>query len=161
MVIRKQFISFDTTVTHIEDGDTVTIIHTDGVLDIVRLLGLDAPEIAHHKDEIAQPSGDLAQKFLSDLILNKKVTIQSKTRDPHGRLLGRILLNGVDVNLTLLENGWAWLYYPQNLPKEIVKSYILANTNAQSQKLGLFANPNAILPNEWRKTHLKNKPIPN
>ena len=107
---RKPAMTFKTEVIAVHDGDTISILHIDGISDTVRLLGIDAPEIL-------QPDGTKAQKFLSDLVLNKTVEIETTYRDDHGRLLGRVLIEGLDVNLFLLQSGMAWLFYPKTLPK--------------------------------------------
>src|SRR3982750_159191 len=76
----------------ISDGDTVTVLGRDNVQSRVRLQGIDAPERN-------QAFGEKSGRNLSDLIFNKQLTVEWGKRDRYQRILGKILLDGRDVNL--------------------------------------------------------------
>jgi endonuclease YncB( thermonuclease family) len=149
--------TFRATVTGVSDGDTISIRHADGNLDKVRFLGLDAPEVAHKRREIAQPEGEKCRSILSDLVLNETVEVETRRRDNYGRNLARVFVGETDAGLELLKIGCAWLYYPNALSIDTRALYTAAFINAQANKIGLFAGK-AVTPQQWRaRKHLKRK----
>ncbi len=84
-------------VTKVIDGDTVII---GG--ESVRLLGIDA-------DESGYPCYYEAKKRIEDLILNKEVFLEEdqEDKDQYGRYLRYIFLNGKNINLQLVKEGFA------------------------------------------------------
>ena len=88
-------------VVDVANGDTITIVDKRKTLHIVRLAGIDAPEQG-------QEFSAQARKYLSDLIFGKDVRIEGKSYDQFGRLRGKVLLNGRDMNLEQVIAGLAW-----------------------------------------------------
>ena len=92
-----------TTVYRVIDGDT--FVTNKG--DKVRMIGIDAPEL---------PSldGIKSKMYLYDLIKGKTITLQKDNnlhdKDKYGRLLRYVYLNGQDVNLLMLKQGYAKQY---------------------------------------------------
>ena len=98
------------TVLGITDGDTVTGKSDDGTAFIIRLSGIDAPE-----NKTA--AGKAATQYLQSLVLNKEVTLDidpEHRTDKYGRLLARVMLGPMNVNLELIKKGHAayWVYEP-------------------------------------------------
>jgi endonuclease YncB( thermonuclease family) len=83
--------TFTGKVVTILDGDTVEVL-VDQRPQRVRLEGIDAPEKA-------QPFGARAKQRLADLVGGQVVTVESEKVDKYGRTVGKLTLNGVDVNL--------------------------------------------------------------
>ncbi|MED5430437.1 MAG: thermonuclease family protein, partial [Pseudomonadota bacterium] len=71
-------------VKKVSDGDTI-IVQTNNKNIKIRLLYIDAPEIK-------QNYGNASKKFLQDLILNKKILVDTKKNDRYGRQLAEIYL---------------------------------------------------------------------
>lgn len=82
------------------DGDTVVSNGTS-----IRLLGINAPE----KNERYSLE---AKEFLEKSILNKSVKIKKTGTDKYGRTLGYIFINKKNINLELVETGFANIYFP-------------------------------------------------
>lgn len=84
------------------DGDTVVFNKTS-----VRLLGINSPE----RNE---PYYLEAKEFLEELILNKTVRLDfgKEKYDRYNRLLAYISLNQENINLKLVEQGFANFYFP-------------------------------------------------
>jgi endonuclease YncB( thermonuclease family) len=61
-------------VTRVIDGNTIRVI-SYGTKTTVRLVGIDAPEVAHSKNTPGQPFSEAAAKHLAGLVLNKTVEI--------------------------------------------------------------------------------------
>ena len=96
------------------DGDTVRV-RTDGLVESVRLLGVDAPELEFDDDtrttkrECYAPESRAA---LADLVEGESVTMtpdpRNDDRDEYGRLLRYLTLpDGTPVNRELVERGAA------------------------------------------------------
>ena len=73
--------------------------------------------------------------------------------DRYGRTLGKVLVNGDDVNLEQIESGMAWhykKYQGEQTPADRVK-YSDAELEARRHKLGLWHDPNPMPPWEYRQ----------
>lgn len=139
--------SFKGQVVGVVDGDTVTILDKQYRQITVRLAGIDAPEKR-------QDFGAAAKEFLSKLIFEKKVTIIVGKTDRYGRTVGVILLNGKDINLLMVEAGYAWHYkeYEDEQSANDRELYAAGETNARKSSAGLWRQPNAVKPSEFRKS---------
>jgi len=90
-------------VVSVADGDTITLLDADKVQHKIRLAGIDAPEKK-------QSFGNRSKESLSELAYDKAVTVETDKRDKYGRQVGKVLVNGQDVNLVQVERGMAWFY---------------------------------------------------
>ena len=90
-------------VVNVHDGDTVRVLDAANVQHKVRLQGIDAPERG-------QPFGTVARDRLASLVMGKAVTVHDDGRDKYGRTLGRIEIEGQDVNRQMVADGLAWHY---------------------------------------------------
>ncbi len=143
---------FSVVVTRVLDGDSADFVHCDGNTDRIRLIATDAPEIARSSKEIPQPYGNICKTTLKTLIEGKTVIIaENAKRDNFGRVLGRILLGEIDVNLAMLSTGCGWLVYPKEVPIELRAKYQSAFEYARTNKIGLFSQKRITTPAKWRK----------
>jgi endonuclease YncB( thermonuclease family) len=67
-------------VTRVIDGDSVIAVGHDVTIEL-RLVGIDAPERSHKKNEPGQPYSRQATKYLAGLVLNKTVNIKGYGQD--------------------------------------------------------------------------------
>ena len=129
-------------VTRVVDGDTV-----DCILDLgfsilhkcrVRLFAIDTPE-SRTRDKDEKVRGKLAAKFLKDAIDNgKKVILRTKLKDSkgkYGRVLGEIIVDDININVSMIENYLAVAYHGQS--KDDVEAEHLINRNKLIE-LGVF-----------------------
>ena len=88
------------TVTHVADGDTLTGLDAAGQRVRVRLLGIDAPEVAHD-GEPGECGAEDARRALQRLVLHHVVTLADDPRadriDRYGRRLAYVEATGCDV----------------------------------------------------------------
>ena len=105
-------------VVKVVDGDTLHINITGGKKkQRLRFQGIDAPEIE-------QQHGKKSARFLADLLLKKEVTIKTDPKrqyDQYDRMLGKVYINGKDVELIMLSEGMAWHYKYYNKEKQYSK----------------------------------------
>jgi endonuclease YncB( thermonuclease family) len=133
-------------VVGVHDGDTLTGITASNEQVKVRLDAIDSPELK-------QPFGQAAKKALGDKVFAKTVTVTTKKKDRYGRTVGHILLGKRDINLEMLEEGMAWHYREYSKNKRLQQ----AEDDARTGMKGLWTDPNAVAPWEWRKSERERK----
>lgn len=97
---------------HVIDGDTI-IVDRDGEEERVRILGIDAPEVARN-GEAGERCADEATALTEALTAGGTVELiadpsQSET-DRYGRTLAYVEADGTDVGVELLAAGLAEVY---------------------------------------------------
>lgn len=132
-------------VVAIADGDTITVLDAARVQHKIRLAGIDAPEKG-------QPFGQVCKQNLSDMAYDRDVTVDWYKLDRYGRVIGKVLVNGRDVNLEQVKKGCAWHYkkYQNEQSQEDRVSYFKAEVEAKVGKIGLWVDDDVIPPWEWR-----------
>jgi endonuclease YncB( thermonuclease family) len=129
-------------VTRVVDGDSLWLTPAAGPPVELRLLGIDAPEGC-------QAGGPEARRALEDMVLRRTVSVRSEGRDDFGRTLGTVMLDGVNVNQRMVEEGQAWSYrfkWDQG-------PYVKQERMAQALQRGVFASAGAVMPRDFRRSH--------
>ncbi len=124
----------------------------DGKEEKVRLIGIDAPELAQ------KPWGDKSKKYLESLLSSSgwkvRLDYDVEKTDQYGRLLAYMWTqDNRHVNLLMLENGYAALYtLPPNV--KYVEEFRTTQTKAREKKIGIWgANGLKERPRDYRKEH--------
>ena len=133
---------YSCTVERVVDGDTVDVVLNLG-FDIlykcrVRLYGIDTPESrTRNLDEKAR--GKMAGAFLKEAIDNgTKVVIQTKLKDSRGkfgRVLGNVVVDGININQSMIDHFHAVAYFGQS--KEAIEAVHNAN-RTRLIEMGVF-----------------------
>ncbi len=133
-------------VVRIADGDTITVLDGINAQHRIRLQGIDAPELH-------QAFGTQSKKSLSDLIFDREVTVEYEKTDQYGRVVGKILLDGKDVNLEQVKAGMAWHYkeYQREQSPTDRELYARAEDEARNARRGLWVDADPIEPSAFRK----------
>lgn len=132
-------------VIKISDGDTITVLDNNNQKHKIRLKGIDAPESQ-------QTFGDLSTQSLSELVYDKEVQVSWDKKDKYYRILGKVIVEGMDANYEQLKKGLAWYYkqYERDLNDEDKQKYSRAEDLARNNNLGLWADSKSIPPWEFR-----------
>ncbi|MCC2682966.1 MAG: nuclease (SNase-like) [Nitrosospira multiformis] len=138
-------------VVKIADGDTLTLLDRSKQQHKVRLIGIDAPERK-------QPFGTVSRQNLAALVFGKAVAVEWHKQDRYQRVLGKVLLNGKDINLEQIKAGLAWHYkqYDRDQLPVDRKLYAEAQKAASLKGIGLWSDAAPVAP--WNFRH--NKPAP-
>lgn len=130
----------------IADGDTVTVLDANDTQHRIRLEGIDAPE--KH-----QAFGSKSKESLATMIFGKEVTLVYYKTDQYGRLVGKVLSDGKDVNLEQVKAGMAWHYkeYQREQTPEDREVYAKAEDEARTARRGLWQDADPIEPGAFRK----------
>lgn len=133
-------------VVGVADGDTITVLDADKVQHKIRLAGIDAPEKK-------QAFGNRSKESLSDMVFDKTVNVETEKRDRYGRKIGKVLVNGQDVNLVQVERGLAWFYrqYQREQSPNDRKLYEAAEDAAKAARRGLWRDVDPTPPWDFRK----------
>ena len=130
-------------VKRVVDGDTVDVILDLG-FDVsyscrVRLYGIDTPE-SRTRDKDEKARGKMAGAFLEEAIEDgEKVVIQTKLKDSrgkYGRVLGDVVVDGVNINKLMVKCHLAVAYHGQS--KDDVEAEHMRNRDILIEK-GLHA----------------------
>jgi endonuclease YncB( thermonuclease family) len=122
------------TVTSVADGDTVTVITANQTKLRIRMVGIDAPETPKGKKSPGQPYGKEAEAHLKQLVEGKQVKVEIYGTDRYKRLLSTIILDGTDINLTMIEAGLAEVYRGAESGNPYKRQYEAAEVAARSSK---------------------------
>ena len=134
-------------VVGVSDGDTITVLDAQKVTHKIRLSGIDAPEKA-------QAFGERAKQQLSDWVFQESVRVIHDKTDRYGRIVGKVTLNGEDVNIQMIHAGLAWHYkaYEDEQPAVDRVTYPLAELNARRKAIGLWGDAEPLPPWDWRRS---------
>lgn len=130
-------------VINISDGDTITILDSNKRQHKIRLYGIDCPESG-------QPFGKAAKKHTAKLTAWKQVVVKAYDTDRYGRTVGIVAVNGVIVNQSLIENGYAW-QYRKYCKASFCSDWAILERKAKVSRIGMWRDNDPIPPWQWRK----------
>lgn len=132
-------------VVSVSDGDTIRVLVNNQQLKI-RLGGIDAPESD-------QPFGPASKRYLAEAVAGKMVVVVYEKMDRYGRIIGKVLLDGADMNLRQVRAGYAWWYeyYKRDQSQADQQTYSAAEQQARGSRVGLWFNSSPINPYDWRR----------
>ena len=121
----------------------------------VLLYGIEPPEwplqaAPERKDIPGQPYGLDALWYVRDVLTSKEVQIETFGKDRRGRILAVVWLGDINVNLSLVKEGLAWVSPGVSDPR-VRAELEVAEQQAQKGKYGLWSLPNPEPPWEYRK----------
>lgn len=142
-------------VVGVSDGDTITILDSNRQQHKIRLYGVDCPESG-------QAFGQTAKMHTATLTAQKVAMVKSYDTDGYGRTVGVVTVNGVNVNQSLIEAGYAW-QYRQYCKESFCRDWLQDESRAREAELGLWSDPEPVPPWDWRrgaKNHSQGKKDP-
>lgn len=126
----------------VADGDTITVLDSSKIQHKISLAGIDAPESS-------QDFGQKSKQHLSSLVFDRPVVVQYDKLDKYGYIIGKVLLEGKDINYVQILFGYAW-HYKEYQSEEDRKVYAEAEVKARLSKRGLWSTPNPTPPWVYR-----------
>jgi micrococcal nuclease len=142
-------------VLRIHDGDTITVLLEGAEKNKnVRMLGIDTPEVDYNGHSQGE-SAILARDYLRSIVpIGSTVQIEVfREKDLLARrILGTVFFQGEDINLKMVESGWAALYFIYPFSMQMVKNYSDVAVRAMESKRGIFGGyvEDMIMPYEFR-----------
>lgn len=131
-------------VIRVVDGDTL-VIESAGKEERLRLLMVNTPESVHPDKKQNVPLGKIASDYTKNRLENRQVRIvhesDSEKRDRFGRLLGYVVIEDVNFNVELVEEGYSPYYTAFGRSKEYDAEFAAAEKRARQAKKGIWADP--------------------
>lgn len=127
-------------VVKISDGDTMTVLDSLNQQHRIRLHGIDSPEKG-------QDYYQVAKDYAGQLCFQKQVEVAILDYDHYKRAIGKIYVDGLEVNLSLLKVGLAWHFTQFDQSEE----YALAEAEAKLNKMNIWSLKTVTAPWEFRK----------
>ena len=123
-----------------KDGDSLMVGERE-----VRLFGIDAPEWDQtcKRDGQDWACGQDAAEHLVQLVTGKDVDCVAVNTDEYGRTVAQCTVNGVDVNRSMVESGYATAY------RHYSTAYVSAEQSAKAAKRGIWSGT-FELPSQYR-----------
>ena len=143
-------------VVQVSDGDTINLL-VDKTQHRIRLASIDAPETSHGSDRPGQPFGEASRKNLADYVAGKTLTLTCYEKDHYGRDVCDVPANGTTANRLQVQDGMAWANQQAKGKFLRDKALVGVQNDAQKKKLGLWAEPGAVAPWDWRVVCWQNK----
>ena len=125
--------TLDGRVVWVVDGDTVHVRDKSQKLHKVRLSGINAPEKK-------RAFSNKAKRYLISLVYDTRVRVYWQKRDKYGRILGKIITAGRDINLAMVRGGYARWYrrYAAEQSKVDRVLYRHAEQRAKNERRGIW-----------------------
>ena len=127
-------------VIKIVDGDTFDLLTEEKSTLRIRMNGIDCPE---RKQDFYQS----AKNALAGYIFNKEVKLVITGRDRNKRIIATVYCNGENINLAMIQNGYAWHYKKYSTDSVYAK----AEQQARIARKGLWRMDHPIAPWDFRK----------
>lgn len=127
-------------VIKIVDGDTFDLLTETKTVFRIRLLDIDCPERG-------QAYYQVCKQALSDYIFGQKVVVNYQKKDRNGRILGTVKNGPVNVNMVMVQEGYAWHFKKYSSDQQFADAEIAA----RKSKRGLWASPKPIAPWDFRR----------
>ena len=124
-----------------KSGDTIKVLRDREQVKI-RLHGIDTPEKA-------QAFGKKAKKFTARMVAGKTVDVEQTGAVTYGRPVAIITVGGKNLNESLVSAGYAWVYR-KYCKQSYCNDWLKLEANARNNQLGLWKDPHAMAPWEWR-----------
>lgn len=107
----------------------------------IRLAEIDAPESG-------QPWGRQSKAMLSELAFGKQARLVVTDKDRYGRLVARVYVGSIDVNVEMVRRGGAWAFRRYLTDQSIIG----LEAAAKRGRLGLWSMPpgQIVAPWDWR-----------
>lgn len=127
-------------IVKVTDGDTFNIKIGNKVSPI-RMLLIDTPETVDPRDKEPMPYGKEASNYGKKHLLGKdaKIYFDGNKTDIHGRTLGYVEIDGVDMNNKMLEEGLAQIRFLYQPHYDRLKKYQKTEEKASKSKKGLWS----------------------
>ncbi len=121
-------------VTEVPEGDTLVVLH-NGSPEVVRLFGIDCPEKG-------QAYAYKAKMATARMTAGRIVHVKPAGTDRYGRTLAWVNLGPMNINLRLVERGFAWHYKNHGYDKKLAE----AEKTARKEAIGLWEDPEPVPP---------------
>ncbi|GGF00274.1 Endonuclease YncB, thermonuclease family [Chishuiella changwenlii] len=145
LILLSSFCFSQYKVTRVIDGDTIEVLNNKKEKIRIRLAEIDCPEKG-------QNFSAKATKFTNDAVWNKTVEIEITSVDRYGRSIGKVYYNNKYLSAELVKKGLAIVYRKYSKDMKLID----LENKAKLKKIGIWSDPNFVIPEQFRKLKKKN-----
>jgi micrococcal nuclease len=129
----------DGVVTVVYDGDTIKVKFDAGREDVIRLIGINCPEVEDQRESV-RLQALMAKRFTFRSLYNKRVSLKYdwEKQDKYGRILAYVFVGEKFFNEFILQEGVAWVFLRYPFRNDYRQRFILASREARSKERGLW-----------------------
>jgi micrococcal nuclease len=133
-------------------GDRVMVDTEDNQKVMVRLAGIDAPELPLDRFHEGQPFAEDSRDYLTKLVKGKAVTMDILGTDRHRRPLVLLSFDNTLINAKMVEAGLAEAARETSAAIPAKQRHVIENAElkAKQEQLGIWALTNYVRPVEFR-----------
>jgi micrococcal nuclease len=132
-------------VVKVVDGDTFDVLDSSFKTIRIRMNGIDAPEKK-------QAFGEASRKKLAALCAGKLVRIVKYSTDRNKRWIADSYVDGISLSHQMIQEGMAWHFVKYSSDTTLAR----LEQQARAKKIGLWSDPHAIAPWDYRNKRLRN-----
>ena len=126
-------------VVDVVDGDTIKV-DNNRQKETIRLIGIDTPELHDPRKEVecfALQATNVVEDKIGNLEVYLESDLSQSDTDKYDRYLRYVFLNDTNINLWLIENGFAY-EYTYDVPYKYQTEFMQAENNARLTNAGLW-----------------------
>ena len=144
------------TVAKVLDGDTIQVTTPEQTILRVRLYGIEAPETPKTDQRTGrvnlpgQPYGEESRRALEDKIMGQQIRLDITDIDQYKRMVGIIWIGSRNINLEMLREGHAEVYFIY-LKEPYKRKFLQAQREAKSSRMGIWSLRVYERPTDYRK----------
>lgn len=127
-------------VIKIVDGDTFDLLMDNNITIRIRMNGIDCPERKQDYNQVCKDA-------LAQYIFAKNINLETFGKDRYRRTIANVFYKNENINLMMIQNGFAWHYKKYSSDPIMSK----AEEDARYAKIGLWIRDHAIAPWDYRK----------
>ena len=133
-------------VTAVYDGDTIKVMLGGDREVVVRLIGINSPELEDSRDEV-RFYALMAKRFVFYHLYKKRVKLlyDWEKTDKYGRSLAYVLLEGRLLNEFILRKGFASVFLKYPFREDYRQRFIQAQEEAKEEEEGLWCREPYLL----------------
>ncbi len=143
-------------VTAVYDGDTIKVRFDKGNSEVVRLIGINSPELTDSREKV-RFIAFMAKRFSYSILYGQKVKLSYdwEKRDKFGRLLAYVFYNSKLFNEFILSRGFAYVFLKYPFREDYRQRFVTAYRNARKAEAGLWKKqPYPVIVPEKCKNHI-------
>jgi micrococcal nuclease len=130
-------------VIRVVDGDTV-VVKYGGKYEKVSMLCVNTPESVHPDKKQNIPMGKVASKYTQKKLTAKYVHLEfeiKRLRGNYGRLLAYVFVDGQNLNLDLVRQGFSPYYTKYGKSEKYDAEFRAAEKQARKEGLNIWGDP--------------------
>jgi len=143
-------------VTAVYDGDTIKVRFNNGNTEVVRLIGINSPELKDFREKV-RFMALMAKRFSYYILYGQKVKLSYdwEKRDKYGRLLAYVFYDSKLFNEVILSQGFAYVFLKYPFREDYRQRFDTAYRKARKVEAGLWKKqPYPVIVPAQCKNHL-------